>query len=145
MKLKPWFYALILILLLLTACISRSEQDKIEKNIEVQEKMPSIELLYPKGGEILSNIVKIKWQTENVEQNSAYVNIYYTTDLKQFCPTCPPQKWHLLAESLDYRSNGYEWDTRKFKNSDFYSIKLELVAGAYIAEDETEDYIKVRN
>lgn len=144
MKLKLSLSGLILIFMLLSACISQSEQIKTESN------MPTIELLYPRGGEMLSNNVKIKWQVKNLhadesKEKIAYVNIYYTTDLKQFCPTCPPQRWHLLAQSIDYRANTYEWGTRKFKNSDFYSIKLELITGDYIAEDESEDYIKLRN
>lgn len=104
--------------------------------------MPSIRILSPAGGETLSGVVEIRWQT-NDTSNPAKVDIYYTTDHKPFCPSCPPQEWHEIATGLE-NTHVYQWGTSGYPPSEQYMIKVKLITMGGAVENTTANAFTIK-
>lgn len=98
-----------------------------------QNRPPEIRLLYPKGGENLTGIVKISWAASDPDGDALNITIQYTSDPEPFCPSCPPQKWHNIATGL-YGQEGFRWDTAGLKGGK-YMIRVIADDGAQRSED----------
>jgi hypothetical protein len=122
--------------LLTAGCLSdgtNNDQSEIKKDTAP----PKIRLLSPVAWENLTGVVEIRWQT-NDATGPAKIDIYYTTDPKPFCPTCPPQEWHEIATGLE-DTGVYQWDTSGYPPSDLYMIKAKLITESYVVEDTIGD------
>lgn len=130
--------ALLLGFIMFAGCLSPQSSNDLSAS-QKTTSLPSITLLSPVGGETFSGVVEIRWQTNETSGDSAKVDIYYTTDPKPFCPTCPPQEWHEIAAG-EPNDGGYEWNTTGYLPSDLYMIKVKLVTDDYVVEDTTDAF-----
>jgi len=120
--------------LLIAGCLSPQASNDLPASQRARSTL-SITLLSPAAGEKLKGVVEIRWQS-NGATGPAKVDLYYTTDPKPFCPTCPPQKWHEIATGLE-DTGVYRWDTSGYPPSDLYMIKAKLITDSEAVENTT--------
>ncbi|MFQ6087154.1 MAG: Ig-like domain-containing protein [Candidatus Bathyarchaeia archaeon] len=89
---------------------------------------PIVTLLYPVGGEKLSGVINIRWSASDPDNDVLSVTLQYTTDPTPYCPTCPPQRWHIISTSED-NDGTFEWDTTKYPNGQKYQLKVVISDG----------------
>jgi len=127
--------------LFFAGCLSEgagSDLPEIKKDFVI----PEIRLLSPVGGETLSGVVEIQWLI-NDTSSPVKVDLYYTTDPKPFCPTCPPQEWHEIATGKP-DDGVYEWDTSDYPPSNLYMIKIKLITTSGAVENATVDAFTIK-
>jgi hypothetical protein len=119
------------IIIIISAYYLLTSQAEVAVDKQSKNNPPTVNLIYPKGGEELSGIVEISWISYD-DSNAVSITIQYTSDPEPFCPSCPPQQWHDIA--LNLSNNGsFKWDTTKIKNGR-YMIKVIASDGAKISE-----------
>jgi uncharacterized repeat protein (TIGR01451 family) len=98
---------------------------------------PLVQLSYPKGGEILSNIVNIKWFAIDSDDTTLDIYLYYSTN--------NGETWMQIDgvfQNYDNEGHGeYSWDTTKFSD-DEYLLMIQVVNDFNgISYDESNEFI----
>jgi hypothetical protein len=90
---------------------------------------PSIDLRYPRGGEILGGTVAITLQSSDAKDPSLeeYIYIYYRTEIEEF--------WQLLIDLHD-GSSEYVWDTTTLQDGT-YQLKVRTEDTDELYNDDT--------
>ncbi|MFW9990960.1 MAG: nitrous oxide reductase family maturation protein NosD [Candidatus Odinarchaeota archaeon] len=94
-------------------------------------------IIYPNGGEILSDTVTIQWLPAiDTSGHSITYAIYYSATVNYL--------WVLLASDLP--GTGYLWDTTTVANGADFSIRvIASCSGGLVAEDISDQFFTVKN
>lgn len=95
---------------------------------------PKITLIYPRGGELLSGTVTIRWNITDPEGDPVTVTVAVTDDPFPTCPSCPPQDWYYLEVNASNKGS-LVWDTSSVPDG-----KYMLMIEAYDGEDLSRTY-----
>ncbi len=95
---------------------------------------PKITVIYPKGGEVLSGTVTIRWNITDPDGDPVIVTVAVTDDPFPSCATCPPQEWHYLIVN-GTNSGSLSWDTTSLPNGEYM-----LMIEAYDGKDLSRAY-----
>ncbi|MDD3494046.1 MAG: hypothetical protein PHZ19_11190, partial [Candidatus Thermoplasmatota archaeon] len=91
------------------------------RTFTVQDKTsPQVEVVYPNGGEHVSDTVVIEWNvTDNYDHpEDLRVTLKYSAD--------NGASWHIIADDLENVVDDYEWDTSGLADGTRYRIKIDV-------------------
>lgn len=117
-----------------TSTISTSE--------EIINHYPRISLIYPRGGEVLSGTVTIRWEVSDPDGDPVAVTLAVTDEPFPTCATCPPQEWVYIAVNVS-GTGSVEWDTSSVPDGE-YMLMIEAYDGKALARAYS-DWFVVRN
>ncbi len=95
---------------------------------------PKITLIYPKGGEVLSGTVTIRWNITDPDGDPVAVTVAVTDDPFPTCITCPPQEWYYIAVNTS-NTGALRWDTSSVADGEYI-----LMIEAYDGKDLSRVY-----
>jgi len=98
---------------------------------------PSIQLLYPQGGETLKDTVTIKWFAHDNEDGfNLPIYIYYSTDNGKI--------WSPFTNNPQKNTGEYSWDTTKLPDGE-YLLQISAMDSDYNLVSDTSDQFQIRN
>ncbi|HEC89566.1 MAG TPA: hypothetical protein ENI44_03170 [Thermoplasmatales archaeon] len=98
--------------------------------ISVYDSDPSINLLYPTGGEVLTGNVTVRWYTD-ASYSSYLVYIY----------VAPENSYSWIEVARDLPNTGsFVWDTSNYTDG-HYRLLVEINVENYIAHDSSDEFI----
>lgn len=100
---------------------------------------PRIMLIYPKGGEVLSGTVRVRWNITDPDGDEVVVTVAVTDDPFPTCATCPPQEWHYLMINGS-NTGSLEWDTRSLQDGE-YMLMIEAWDGKDLSRAYSDWFI----
>ena len=92
------------------------------------DNVPSVELTYPNGGELLTGDVEVTWNAEDVDGDSLTYILYFSDN--------SGSTWRTIA--MDIEGSSYHWDSSDYPGSDSCMLKLVASDGFNSAEDRTD-------
>jgi lysozyme len=92
------------------------------------DNVPSVELTYPNGGELLTGDVEVTWNAEDVDGDSLTYILYFRDD--------SGLTWRTIA--MDIEGSSYHWDSSDYPGSDSCMLKIVASDGFNSAEDRTD-------
>ena len=89
--------------------VAGNEEDARAKVIYIDYTPPSVEILYPVGGETLSGQVTVRWNSSDNLSSGTFVSIEWSID---------GERWYAIV--TDMEDNGtYNWDTTKMFDGNY--------------------------
>gem|GEM_PF-4490807 len=96
---------------------------------------PNVQLLFPRGGEVLSGVISVRWVANDPDGDALNITLKYSPDMGR--------NWLLLSEN---KSNDgvYVWDTKAVPDGK-YLLRVEASDGRFTSYDETVEPFFVHN
>ncbi|MDF2957524.1 MAG: Outer membrane protein assembly factor BamB [Candidatus Alkanophagales archaeon MCA70_species_1] len=133
---KPGIYGLAVLLDADNDVYEANESNNVAYLVtKVVSGAPDVRLLFPRGGEVLSGVVSVRWEASDPDGDALNITLRYSPD--------GGRSWLLLSEGEE-NDGVYDWDTRAVPDGE-YLLRVEASDGSFTSHDETAEPFFVRN
>ena len=97
-------------------------------SFKIDKMPPTVQVIYPNGGEELSGVITIEWEADDTVDSSLEISLYYSND---------GMTWNAIAEGIE-NTGSYEWDVTSLPEGNYWIKVVAKDDAGHVAEDTSD-------